>query len=58
MEHARPRRDSLKCGTAVFSLQGLFAEYSLLPEVLLFLKHISSNIFTCPNLIAFNYAEM
>lgn len=36
MEHARPRRDSLNCGTTVGSLQGLFAEYSLLPEVLLF----------------------
>jgi len=36
MKHARPRRDSLKCGTAIGSLQGLFAEYSLLPEGLLF----------------------
>ena len=36
MEHARPSRDSLKCVTAVGSLQGLFAEYSLLYEVLLF----------------------
>lgn len=58
MEHARPRRDYLKCGTAVGSLQGLFAECSLLPEVLLFEKHISSDIFTCANLIGFNYAEI
>jgi len=36
MEHARPRRDSVKGGRAVGSFQVLFAEYSLLPEVLPF----------------------